>query len=142
MGTVKPYLTYKEQLDKLRNRGCKISNDSSCEERIQHIGYYRLSAYFLPFKNEDGNYEGDVTFDKIINIYEFDRKLRNLLLEAIEVIEVSFRARLAYFHAGKYGPLGYLDPDSFNDKHDSVKFNENIEREIKKNKNIPFVAHV
>lgn len=118
---VKKHLTYGEQIKKLRDRGCIITDDAACESALKHIGYYRLSAYFLPFKGENGKYTEGLSFAKVRRVYEFDRKLRNLLFSAIEVIEVSLRARLAYFHSEKYGPLGYLNPDTFNSKHKAKK---------------------
>jgi abortive infection bacteriophage resistance protein len=108
---------------------------------LKNVGYYRLSAYFLPFKREDGSYAEGITFERIYNIYEFDRKLRDLFFAAIEVIEVSLRARLSYYHSFKYGSLGYLDASSFNPKHDAVKFQANLDREIENNKNVLFVKH-
>lgn len=141
MNKVKEHITYKEQVEKLRARGCIISDAAECENVLKHIGYYRLSAYFLPFKEETGNYASCLSFKKVCNIYEFDRKLRNLLFSAIEVIEVSLRARLAYFHSEKYGPLGYLSPDSFNAKHNAERFKATIEREIENNKKVLFVKH-
>ena len=48
---------------------------------------------------------------------------------------------MAYFHAQKYGPLGYLDAGNFSPKHQSDKFNENIEREIQNNSKALFVKH-
>lgn len=141
MSDVKKHQTYEEQVIKLRSRGCVINDDIACKNILKHIGYYRLSAYFLPFKKDDDNYTEGLSFEKVCHIYEFDRKLRNLLFAAIEVIEVSLRARLAYFHSEKYGPLGYLSPDSFNSNHDAEKFRENIDREIENNKKVLFVRH-
>ena len=141
MSKVKKHLTYEEQSEKLRSRGCIIHNDTACKNVLEHVGYYRLSAYFLPFKRDDDNYIEGLSFERVFHIYEFDRKLRNLLFTAIEVIEVSLRARLSYFHSEKYGPLGYLSSDSFNNRHNAEKFKETIDREIENNKNVLFVRH-
>lgn len=141
MSEVKQHLTYKEQIEKLRSRGCIITDDEFCEKILENIGYYRFSAFFLPFKTDNGSYVDGLTFDQVYHLYEFDRKLRNLLFAAIEVIEVSLRARLSYFHAQKYGPLGYLNPDSFNGKHNASIFQQNIDREIDNNKKVLFVRH-
>ena len=64
---------------------------------LVNIGYYRLSAYFLPFKSFNGTYMDNLSFERVYRVYEFDRKLRNLLFSAIEVIEVSLRTRLAHY---------------------------------------------
>lgn len=141
MSELKQHLSYQGQIDKLRSRNCIIDDEKNSENTLKNIGYYRFSAYFLPFKNDDGTYESNTTFEKVYHVYEFDRKLRNLLFSAIEVIEVSLRARLAYFHSEKYGPLGYLDATSFNSKHNAEKFKENIDREISSNKKVLFVKH-
>ena len=109
MNEVKPYLSYEGQINKLREKGCIIDDDSFCRDILVNIGYYRLSAYFLPFKSFDGTYMNNLSFERVYRVYEFDRKLRNLLFSAIEVIEVSLRTRLAHFHSEKYGPLGYRE---------------------------------
>ena len=141
MNEVKKHSTYAEQIDKLRSRGCIICDDAVCEDILKNIGYYRLSAYFLPFRKKDGNYQEDLSFERVYHIYEFDRKLRGLLFAATEVIEVSLRARLAYFHSEKYGPLGYLDETSFNTKHNTERFITNINREVANNNKVLFVKH-
>ena len=138
---IKEHSSYTEQITKLRSRGCIITDDAACEQILKHIGYYRLLAYLLPFKNEDGTYGKNLSFERVYHIYEFDRKLRNLLFSAIEVIEISLRARLAYFHSEKYGPLGYLDASFYNSKHNAEKFKANLNREIENNKKVLFVKH-
>lgn len=141
MPQIKPYCTYEEQIDILRDKGCIVKDEEFCKIVLTNINYYRLSAYFLPFKQNDGSYQKGTTFEKIYHIYEFDKKLRNLFLSALEVIEVSFRSRLSHFHASKYGPLGYKDPSTFCSKHNNEKFKENISREIKNNSKVLFVKH-
>lgn len=141
MSTIKPHLTYDQQLQRLKDRGCIIVDDEFCKTVLANISYYRLSAYFLPFKNADDSYKSGTDFTKVYRLYEFDRKLRSILFGAIEVIEVYLRAKLAYYHAGKYGPLGYLNPATFNNKHDAEKFKNNIDREIENNKKVLFVKH-
>lgn len=141
MSEVKKPATYDEQITQLKKHGCIIVDENFCKNVLEEIGYYRLSAYFLPFKNHNGNYKSGTTFERVYNIYEFDRKFRNLIFSAIETIEVSLKSRLSYFHSFKYGPLGYLDKNSFNQKHDAEKFKDTIEREIESNRKVLFVKH-
>ena len=141
MRELKKHRTYDEQIEKLKEKGCRITDEQKCREILENITYYRLSAYFVPFQNKDGSYRTDFSFEKVFRLYEFDRKLRNVLFSAIEIIEVSLRARLSYYHAQKYGPSGYLDPECFNSKHNATKFKETIDREIDNNKNAPLVKH-
>ncbi|WP_456059445.1 Abi family protein [Brachyspira pilosicoli] len=118
----------------------------------ESINYYRFSAYFLPFKQSDNLYISGTSFEKVFNIYEFDRKLHAILFNALEEIEIFIRAKIAYYHAHKYGPLGYLNEKNFynedtNQKHINKKINyhrkfmDNLKREIKNNKKVLFVKH-
>lgn len=141
MAEIKKATTYEEQLEILRNRGAIIIDDAFCRQKLAEINYYRLTAYFLPFRQEDGSYVEGTSFHKVYRIYEFDRKLRRILFAAVEEVEIYLRAKLAYLHAQKYGPLGYLDAGNFSLRHQSDKFYENIEREIQNNSKALFVKH-
>lgn len=138
---VKPPSTYKQQVDKLISRGCEIEDRSFAEEILRRINYYRLTAYFLPFKNEDGTYKKGTSFLQVYQIYEFDRKMRNLLFPVIEEIELMLRTQLAYFHAHKYGPLGYENSQNFNKFHKHDRFMKHVQDSIRNNDNQLFVQH-
>jgi abortive infection bacteriophage resistance protein len=141
MAQLKLPTTYSQQLDKLRSRGCQVSDVPLCEKILSRMNYYRLSAYFLPFKKADGNYLPGTDFNSVYQIYEFDRKLRSLLFAAIEEVEIYLRAKFAYYHAHKYGVLGYMDADNYNDRHNHERFKKLIESEIKNNSKVQFVQH-
>lgn len=133
--------TYTEQLAKLKERGCVIEDEAACCEVLKAVNYYRLSAYFLPFRDANGHYKDGTTFRKVYRIYEFDRKLRGILFSAVEEVEIFLRARFAYYHAHKYGATGYLDSGNYSDKHNAEKFNATLRREIENNKKVLFVKH-
>ena len=137
---IKNPTTYDEQIAKLKSRGCHISDELFCKETLKSINYYRLMAYFLPFKDND-RYMSGTSFRRVYRIYEFDRRLRAILFSAVEEVEIYLRARFAYFHAHRYGATGYLDPNNFSDKHDPEKFQRNITREIENNRQVLFVKH-
>ena len=141
MADVKPPATYDEQIIKLISRGCIIIDKEKCKEVLSQVNYYRLSAYFLPFKKSDETYVEGIKFDTIYQIYEFDRKMRLILFSAIEEIEVYLRAVLAYHHAHKYGTLGYLDHKNYYPKHRHTEFISKLETEKQKRIKEPFVQH-
>ena len=62
MAEIKKATTYKEQLEILRNRGVIIVDDAFCRQKLAEINYYRLTAYFLPFRQEDGSYVEGASF--------------------------------------------------------------------------------
>lgn len=92
MGFNKPALSLLAQVKLLKSRGLIINDDQRVIRYLEHIGYYRLSAYMIPFYNDKKvhQFKESTSFDDLLNLYIYDRKLRLLLLEAIERIEVSF----------------------------------------------------
>jgi hypothetical protein len=50
---IKKPATFDQQIEKLINRGCAIGDPNLCKNTLHRINYYRLSAYFLPFKVGD-----------------------------------------------------------------------------------------
>ena len=133
--------TYQEQMTLLKTRGCIISDDEFCLKTLQSVNYYRLSAYFLPFKNADDSFKLGTEFSKIVDIYNFDRELRRILFSAIEEIEIFLRTQFSYFHAHRYGSTGYLCAENFSERHNAQKFKEHIDKEINNNKKVLFVKH-
>ena len=53
---VKKPTTFEQQLDKLKSRGCIIEDEKKALTVLRRVNYYRLTAYFLPFTDNDGNY--------------------------------------------------------------------------------------
>ncbi|NDY73100.1 Abi family protein [Desulfobacter hydrogenophilus] len=88
----KPPCPDTELLQQLRNRGLDIEDETRTIRYLNFIGYYRLSAYFLPYQSEKDKFRDGVEFDRILSLYIFDRKLKLTLMEAIERIEVAVRA--------------------------------------------------
>ena len=140
-GIMKEPTTFDEQLQLLKTRGLVIDNEDMCLEFLRSVNYYRISAYLLPFKQEDNTYFSGISFDKIHRIYTFDRSLRSLLFSTIEEIELFLRAQLAYYSAHTYGALGYLEAAHYNNRHDHEKFIQAINTAINNHKNTPVVQH-
>ncbi len=126
----KPPLTYDEQLDLLLSRGLQVANRVSALNCLRNISYYRLSAYYLPFKQSE-EFKPNVWFEDILNLYSFDRKLRLLVMDAIEPIEIALRSQVIYHLSHAYGAFGYLNGKNFSHrfKHREwlVHINELIE---------------
>ena len=72
---VKEPIVFCKQIEKLQEHGCEIENYNQAIMILNKINYYKLSAYFLPFKNSDGTYRKGTSLLRVYKIYEFDRKL-------------------------------------------------------------------
>ena len=108
----KPATSYVDQIALLRRRGIIIDDAASAEFYLNHINYYRLGAYWLPFEADHATHRftTGTRFTDVLNHYVFDRELRLLVLDAVERIEVSVRSQWAYHLAHRHGPHAHLDP--------------------------------
>lgn len=138
---VKKHLTIDEQIELLKTRGCIIEDEELAKNILLDINYYRLTSYFLSFKESDDKYSKGTSFNKVYRNYLFDRKLRNMLSYVIEHIEIAIKTRIAYYHSLKYGPLGYLDSNNYNNKFDENILQTNLNKYIKRNEKNPIVIH-
>lgn len=47
--SVKPFKTYVEQLQILKDRGLAVHDEETALETLKHHSYYRFSAYRFPY---------------------------------------------------------------------------------------------
>jgi abortive infection bacteriophage resistance protein len=109
MKYAKPALTYEQQADLLLSRGLQADRDTLIT-RLQAVNYYRLSGFLYPFRNPDDTFKPGTTLDIVWRRYTFDRRLRLIVLDAIERVEVAVRSQIVYEHVHRYGPFGYTVP--------------------------------
>ena len=84
----KTFYSPQQHIVLLKNRGLLIADEEKAAGYIYNIGYFRLSAYFYPllkFPKEQHLYKPGATFVQALNMYRFDRKLRLLLFNEIEM---------------------------------------------------------
>ena len=110
----KQALTINEQIELLAQRGMAIDDRQSAHDNLKFISFHRLKAYWEPFelpRKNGGNraFRDGTCFDDVLKLYRFDRKLRLLVLDAIEVVEVALRAIWANYMAECHGTHGYLE---------------------------------
>ena len=74
----------------LESRGLQICDRNKAIQYLDNIGYYRLSAYMYPLLKMPKTahlYKEGSTFEKVMMLYRFDKKLRLLMFNEIEKIE-------------------------------------------------------
>ena len=78
--THQPALTVDEQIENLISIGLIINDTEYARGILNKISYYRLiKAYSLNLKSKNQNYNNNVTFEQIVNLYSFNSNLRQLL---------------------------------------------------------------
>lgn len=139
----KPYLSVENQKDLLLARRLIVDDADLLYETLNSISYYRLSAYIYPFRingDPDQNLLPATTFDTVFKLYSFDRKLRLLIFDAIERIEIAFRARLTLALSKEKGNNWYHDENHFEDMDKFYKSISIFRNEYKKSKEV-FIKH-
>jgi abortive infection bacteriophage resistance protein len=88
---IKPPLTFQAQVDLLQRRGMDIPSPDEAAFYLQHLNYYRLTAYWLPFEEDHTThtFHKNTSLNDVLKLYIFDRELRLQILDAIERIEIS-----------------------------------------------------
>lgn len=115
----KPSLSITDQIQKLKIRGLVVDDENYAKHWLEHVSYYRLSAYYIPFEILDPSsarthqFKRDSFFSDIIALYIFDRKLRLLTIEALERIEISIRSHWVNELTQKYGSHAHITHEPF-----------------------------
>lgn len=125
--TIHFHKTYQSPADivsLLQSRGLNIDNPERAEHYIRNIGYYRLSAYLYPLlqmPKEEHRYKTGCAFQDALNLYRFDKKLRLLLFNEIEKVEIALRSALANIVAEATGNIFWMTDASMFANADKFK---------------------
>lgn len=138
----KPPLSIEAQVQHIKQRGLVIPDEARAAHYLSHLNYYRLRAYWLPLEADSKQhaFNDGASFETALDFYVFDRKLRLLLLDAIERIEVSLRTQWSYHLALKYGSHAYLDPKLFRDQVKFTRALDALAEEVKRSDET-FIRH-
>ena len=119
----RPWKSFPEQLELLKSRGLVVTDEAAALDYLQRVGYYRLSAYWYPFRKfevvQSGNagklatraldeFQPGTQFVDAVHLYLFDKQLRLYLADALERIEISLRVDLSYL-LGKRSPFAHVE---------------------------------
>lgn len=132
---IKPYGSLQEHLDKLEQRGMELDRGFAAQW-LGSVGYYRLSGYWYPFRQltagrrEDTFVDG-TTFADVVALYEFDRKLRTLVHDGVERVEVMLRTQLNEL-LGAQGPLAYRDVVHFRPSFDHSAWLTTVDSRVRR----------
>ena len=119
----RPWKSFSDQLELLKSRGMVVTDEAAALDYLQRVGYYRLSAYWYPFRkfevvqdNKNGKlatkaldeFQPGTQFVDAVHLYLFDKQLRSYLADALERIEISIRVDLSHL-LGKRSPFAHIE---------------------------------
>lgn len=116
---IKPFLTYEKQLDNLIEKKNLIINDKEfARAKLKDVCYYSLidgykNLFYNPMTRQ---YEMGTTFEDIVGLYEFDKRLRTLIFQKICSVEQKIRSLISYHFCESYSENqnDYLNPNNYN----------------------------
>lgn len=120
----KPHLTFADQLALLKSRGLKVRDEAQALAYLERVGYHRLAPYWLPLIQSSGSYHPNAEFQNAVDLYVFDKKLRLIMLDALERIEVAVRVAVAH-KIGARDAFGHRD-SKYLDQARSNKHNPRV----------------
>ncbi|MCL2297432.1 MAG: Abi family protein [Proteobacteria bacterium] len=143
----KPPLPIDDQLALLKQRGMLFNDESVARNTLEHINYYRLRAYWLPFEIPSGDtfdrnhrFKEGTCFEHVLAYYTFDQRLKLLLIDAIERIEISLRTRFSLELGLKYGSHAHAESALFKKAEVHSRCLESLEEEMGRSKEV-FIKH-
>jgi abortive infection bacteriophage resistance protein len=143
MEYLKPAIPLEEQVEKLVERGLIVNDIDRALHYLSNISYYRLRAYTYPYQdNNHPNqiFKEEVDFDTIITLYVFDRRLRILIFDALEKIEIAFRTKIIHTWALTSGSHWHENNLLFRDRRRFEKDNYKLIEEINRSTET-FIKH-
>ena len=118
MTTQKPFASFDDQINRMKNRGLILPDDGTVEQFLKRNSYYRFSGYMRYFQlapgKGDENFRQGTKWEDIVTIYELDVSLRSYLLAGLQIAEIATRTAFAHCEAENHSPYGhYLNKNSY-----------------------------
>ncbi len=136
----KTWLSVPDQLQKLQSRGLVIADPVTAADFLSHINYYRFTGYGLAFEQTRHAYIPGTTFEQVRCAYEFDRALRDLFTESLELIELDLRTAIAHTFGETYGAFGHTAAGNFYNQADHPDWLGKLRGEAKRSREL-FIDH-
>ncbi len=140
----KSYTSPAEVVSLLQQRGLEVDNTIEAEQILSNTGYYRFSAYLYPFliqPKEQHLFKPGSRFLGAWSLYRFDKKLRVLLFNEIEKIEIALRSTIANMVAEATGNIFWMtDASMFANEDKFHKTMSLVDKELKSSKE-DFIKH-
>lgn len=112
-------------------------DEALARQWFANVSYYRLSAYWYPARLFDSTgqrsdcYVEGTLFADVVALYEADRKLRTLIHDGIERVEIATRTRVGELLCGE-DPLGYMNIARFRPTFDHARWMATTQKRVKR----------
>ena len=133
----KKYYIIDAQIEKLKQKGLKFKNEELAKKTLLKENYYFLTETYeeVFLKLKSTIYEDETYFEELYAIYNFDRELKNLVLDYIALVETKVKSFIAYEYTEKYGNVSIFKKENLAKDFKSVLIVDKIEKQVNENIN-------
>jgi len=136
---VKKALSLEEQIHFIKSLSIKIDDEPAARKYLLNISLCHLKAYWLSVPRDIP----DRNFDELARLYEWDYRLKQLILAAIAPIELSVRAiwiQVLTDAKKHYHALSYTDPNLYQNAAQFQTLQRDMQGALQKNGNaLPYM---
>lgn len=130
---------YENQINMLLDKGIFIEDKKEVIDILSSLSYYTIIGYIPNFTDKNIDYKNKLSFNTIYKTYLFDRRLRNIIIYILEIIENTLKTKIAYALFNETGDFGYLDNKNFKDFKEHKMLISNLKKLLQKDKKIEIV---
>ena len=87
---------YEQQINTLVDKGIFIEDIQETINILSSLSYYTIIGYIPNFTDSNINYKEKLSFNSVYKTYLFDRRLRNIILYILEIIENTLKTKISY----------------------------------------------
>lgn len=132
----KQFKNLDEQVEILKFKGLKISNEEYTKNILLRENYFFISGYRHLFMNypQDKTFIKGTEFEELYSLFLFDRTLRNILFKNLLIIENNFKSITSYQLSKKYGykEKDYLKNRNFTSRPDKQRQLNDLLKKMKR----------
>ncbi len=148
----KVFLTYKQQIQRMKDKNVLISDDGFAKEILNSISYYNImNGYkdifetYIDKEEEIEKFTSKVPLEQLHQVYIIDNAINNLLFKYIIYIENTLKTKISYNVSMRFGDKqeNYLDFTKYVSASplDRKQVINKVLDELSKNKNNYSVKH-
>ncbi|MBQ9118401.1 MAG: Abi family protein [Clostridia bacterium] len=114
----KVYFTFDEQIAKLKSDGLMIADEKRAKARLKWEGYFNFAVGYNRLFKDGKKYVAGTTFEHIEALYDYDRRIRDVVYECTQIIECNLKALVSDVFSKRYGvnERSYLAEENFTDE--------------------------
>ena len=99
----KTFLTIDELMANIKSKNINLKNENNTRQILEVNNYYFIMGYKFAFKNNDGTYKNNTSFEDIYSLYIFDKMLKLVILDPILEIEQKLKTIYTNNYSSRYG---------------------------------------